>query len=90
MGRRSWRRHGQCSAPSLWLAGTVARRFAQPTIIAVILKLQFQRHLFSAKQEKLEAARAMQRAIIVASNSTAGIAAVAANFEKLQVWFIKI
>lgn len=27
----------------------------------------------------------MQRAIIVASNSTAGIAAVAANFEKLQV-----
>lgn len=36
-------------------------------------------------QEKLEAARAMQRAIIVASNSTAGIAAVAANFEKLQV-----
>lgn len=36
-------------------------------------------------QEKLEAAQAMQRAIVVANNSTAGIADVAANFETLQV-----
>ncbi len=35
-------------------------------------------------QEKLEAARAMQRAIIVASNSTAAVSAVAANFAELQ------
>lgn len=40
-------------------------------------------------QEKLEAAQAMQRAIVVANNSTAGIADVAANFETLQVTMTK-
>lgn len=36
-------------------------------------------------QEKLDAAKAMQRAIVVAQNSTAGVAEVAAHFETLQV-----
>jgi hypothetical protein len=36
-------------------------------------------------QEKLDAAKAMQRAIAVAHNSTAAVAVVASHFESLQV-----
>jgi hypothetical protein len=45
----------------------------------------FRLAVLTCLQEKLDAARAMQRAIVVAQNSTAGVAVVANHFESLQV-----